>query len=281
MSVATSPAPHVGDVLPDGPPRRSRWLVEVIVVVWLCWIYDAVNNLAPIRQGQAVAHARSIYHLERVLHLDPELGLDHWLAGHHTLALWVSDYYDNAHFAVTFALIGWLWWRRPDLYRPLRNSLVLINVIGFIVFWLYPLAPPRLLPGSRFIDVVSMSHALGSTHSGALADSANELAAMPSLHLAWAAWCGLVVWRVLRSRGFTRWAWLAWLYPAATTMAVLTTGNHFVADLVGGVVTMVLATLVADRLAVRTGANRANRRWLPSTTGLPRAPAGARHHRRR
>jgi hypothetical protein len=228
--------------------RRPRWWGEALMVVWLCWIYDAINNLAPIRHGQAVAHARGIYHVERVLHLDPELALDHWLAGHHVLALWVSDYYDNAHFFVTFALIGWLWWRRPDLYRPLRNNLVLINVIGFVVFWLYPLAPPRLLPGSDFVDVVSLSHAFGSTHAGALADSANELAAMPSLHLAWAAWCGLVLWRLLRARGLSRLAWLSWLYPAATTAAVLTTGNHFVADLVGGVVTTVLATVVADRL---------------------------------
>ena len=36
------------------------------------------------------------------------------------------------------ALLGWLWWRRADIYRPLRNSLVLVNVIGFVVFWLLP-----------------------------------------------------------------------------------------------------------------------------------------------
>ena len=39
------------------------------------------------------------------------------------------------------ALLGWLWWARADLYRPLRNTLVLVNVLAFIVFWLLPGRP--------------------------------------------------------------------------------------------------------------------------------------------
>ena len=118
------------------------------MIVWLCWVYDAITNLAPLRLHLALSHARGILHLERSLHLDPELSLDRWLAGHHTLGLLLSDYYDNAHFIVTLGLLGWLWWRRADLYRPLRNSLVLTNVLAFVVFWRYPGGPaadaPRL-----------------------------------------------------------------------------------------------------------------------------------------
>ena len=72
----------------------------------------------------------------------------------------LSYYYDNAHFIVTFGLLGWLWWKRADIYRPLRNALVLVNVIAFAVFWLYPVAPPRMLRG--FTDVVAASGAFGS-----------------------------------------------------------------------------------------------------------------------
>ena len=119
-----------------------------------------------------------------------------------TLGVAVSYYYDNAHFVVTLGLLGWLWWRRADIYRPLRNSLVLVNVLGFVVFWLYPVAPPRMLGG--FTDVVASSHAFGSWHTGALASDANQLAAMPSLHIAWAAWCTLAVWRITSDRPFGR-----------------------------------------------------------------------------
>src|SRR5262249_115192 len=79
-------------------PKRSPLWIELIVVAWLCWIYDLVSNLAPVREHLALAHAASIWRLETTLHLDPEASLDHWLASHHSLAAIVSNYYDNAHF---------------------------------------------------------------------------------------------------------------------------------------------------------------------------------------
>ena len=48
-----------------------------------------------------------------------------------------------------------------------------------------------MLTSLGFRDVVSSSHAFGNFHTGSLASHANELAAMPSLHMAWAAWCAL------------------------------------------------------------------------------------------
>jgi hypothetical protein len=238
--------------------RRPRWWTQILVIVWLCWVYDAVANLAPLRRQAARDHALSILHTERVLHIDPEAALDHWLAGHHALAVVVSNYYDNAHFVVTLGLVGWLWWSHPALYRPLRTALVLINVIGMAVFWVYPTAPPRLLSPSVYVDVVASTHAFGSWHAGTLATAANQLAAMPSLHIAWAVWSAYAVWLVVRGRGerpgglvrpsgpvesvrSVRSVWLVWLYPVVTTFAVLSTGNHFTLDAVAGLLTFLVA----------------------------------------
>ena len=218
---------------------RTRWWVEALTIGWLLWVYDTIANLAPLRLHAALAHGADLLRLERTLHIDPEHALDTWLAGRHTLALIVADYYDNAHFIVTLGLLGWLWWRRADLYRPLRSTLVAVNVIGFVVFWLFPVAPPRMLHG--FIDVVSTTGAIGSWHSGALASHANELAAMPSLHLAWAAWCALAVWRIT-SRPWVR--GLAAAHVLLTALAVLSTGNHYVLDMVGGLLTLGAAVLL-------------------------------------
>jgi hypothetical protein len=219
----------------------SRWWIEVVVIGWLAWAYDAITNLAPLRQQAALRHARGVLHLEQSLHLDPERTLNRWLSGHHTLGLVISDYYDNAHFVVTFGLLALLWWRRRDLYGPLRNSLVLINVLGFVIFWRYPVAPPRMLTGEGFSDVVSATHAFGSWHSGQLAGDANQFAAMPSLHLAWASWCTLLLWR-MTTRLWIR--VLAISYPCLTAVAVLTTGNHFLADVLAGLATTAVATLL-------------------------------------
>jgi hypothetical protein len=227
-------------------PARTHLWVEALVIAWLCWVYDAITNLAPLRLHTALANAHSILSLERSLHIDVEHSLDRWLASHHTLGLLVSDYYDNAHFIVTLGLLGWLWWRRADIYRPLRNVLVLTNVFAFVVFWRFPVAPPRMLPG--FVDVVANTHAIGSWHTGALASDANQLAAMPSLHIAWAVWCTIVLWRISARRWVRA---LALLYPCMTAFAVLATGNHYVLDMVGGLVTIAAAALTVRLLGGR------------------------------
>ncbi len=224
--------------------RRARWWLELLTIAWLCWLYDDVTELAPLRLHTALANGRGILALERTLGIAPEHTLDRWLSVHHTLGLLLSDYYDNAHFVVTLGLLGWLWWRRADIYRPLRNVLVLVNVLGFAVFWLLPVAPPRMLGG--FTDVVASSGAFGSWHTGALASHANQLAAMPSLHIAWALWCTLAVWRMTTRAPLRA---LALAYPCVTAFAVLATGNHYVLDLLGGALTLVLAAALVRAAA--------------------------------
>jgi hypothetical protein len=263
--------------------RPALWL-ELLFIVWLAWIYDDINNLSPLRTSVAYGNARSILNFERVLHLDPEAVLDHWLAGHRTLGWIVGNYYDNAHFVVTFGLIGVLWWWFPDRYRPLRNGLILTNLIAMVVFWLEPTAPPRLLDPSLYIDVVARSGSFGSWHSGSLATAANQLAAMPSLHLGWACWSAFALWRILPR---TRWSWMVWLYPTLTAVAVMATGNHFLADVVAGVATFAIGQVAADRwqawwtarqaaLALRPGAAGDGRRaaTVAATAGAAERAAG-------
>jgi PAP2 superfamily len=244
-SGAVTAAPSVRE-LPQAH-RRTRWWLEALTIAWLCWVYDAITNLAPLRVHAALSHGQDILSVERSLHIDVEHTLDRWLAAHHTLGLLVSDYYDNAHFIVTLGLLGWLWWRRADIYRPLRSALVLANVIAFVVFWLFPVAPPRMLPG--YVDVVAATHAIGSWHTGALASAANQYAAMPSLHIAWAVWCTVVVWRISSRRWLRA---LAVIYPFVTAFAVLSTGNHYVLDLFGGLATITAAMLIVRLLGSRT-----------------------------
>jgi membrane-associated phospholipid phosphatase len=261
-SASPTCSPPAGTLSPDAPPAgeidgvslprkatRARWWGELLVVAWLAWLYDAVTNLAPTREAIALGHGRSILTFEQSLHIDPELSLNRWLAAHDTLGTIVSYYYDNAHFLVTLGLLGWLWWKRADLYRPLRNTLVAINVLGLLVFWRYPVAPPRMLTSSGFSDVVASTHPFGQWHTGSIAADANQFGAMPSLHLAWAAWCSLALWR-MSTRTWVR--ALALLYPLLTTFAVLATGNHYLLDVLAGVATLALALALVRLASVST-----------------------------
>lgn len=235
---------------------------QVLMIGWLCWLYDLLTELAPTRRALAFAHAHTMLSFERSLGLSPELALNRWLSRQHTLALVLSDYYDNAHFIVTLGLVGWLWWRHSDVFVPLRNALVLMNVIAFAVFLLYPVAPPRLLTGEGFTDIVVATHAIGSSlHTGSLSHDADQYAAMPSLHIAWATWCAVVLWqtskrRLVRALGF--------VHVALTAFIVLSTGNHFLLDVLGGFVTAALS------FAIVAAFERVRGRSRP-----PRAPGAA------
>jgi hypothetical protein len=264
------PAPDPGQPSPTAsslPTKRSPLLVELAVIAWLGWIYNWLQNLAHVRKGLALHHAAQLLSFEQALHIDPERYLDHWLSAHHAIAYISSDFYDNAIFVFTLGLAAWTWWRRPDLYRPLRNDLVLANLIGFAVFWFYPVAPPRMLPG--FTDVVEKVGGLGSWHND-LISHADQLAAMPSMHLAWAVWCSLAAWRLWgRGRARDVVAVLAMLYPLGTALDVLATGNHYLLDVVAGVATTVVSVLAVELSTPRLRRWRCTRRERSLSHHLP------------
>ncbi|MGH9076799.1 MAG: phosphatase PAP2 family protein [Acidimicrobiales bacterium] len=234
--------------------RRPTLWIEAAVLVWLLWLYDDIDNLSPVRLHAALSHARAVLALEDMAGIDPERWLNHAVAAHPLVALVISDFYDNAHFVVTLGLLGLVWARHHQHYRRLRNQLVIVNLVGFAVFWAWPMAPPRMLPG--FYDLVTSTHAIGSWHAGSLGAQANQLAAMPSLHMAWAVWSGVALWTIGRRRVVTV---LAVAYPILTFLGVLITANHFVVDSVAGVATALGAAPVGrlwDDLCARLAGDR-------------------------
>jgi hypothetical protein len=230
--------------------RAPVWL-EAIVVLWLLWLYDQINDLAPLRRIAALHNAAGVLALERSLNISPELGLDRWVAAHATVGLVLSYYYVAAHFFVTFGLLAYLWWRKPKAYYPLRTQLVVINLIGLLIFWLFPVAPPRMLLSDGFRDIIAITGAVGDFHTGALATAADQYAAMPSLHIAWACWSAVVVWRVFSKPAVRV---LAVAYPFVTAFVVIGTGNHFLLDVIAGA--LVAATAVGIEVAAA--------RWIPA-----------------
>jgi diacylglycerol O-acyltransferase len=103
-----------------------------------------------------------------------------------------------------------------------------------------------MLASPRFVDLVAVVGG-GTPHwrPGSVAVYANQLSALPSLHIAWAVWSSIVVWRLSR-----RWSIraAAAIYPMVTTFAVMATGNHYLADAVTGALLAGLAVAAADRL---------------------------------
>jgi hypothetical protein len=215
--------------------RRERPLLvgELLVVLVLVKIYDLIRSLASTREADAMSHGWSILALESPFDIDFDLAVNHWLIRSDLLTDLAGYWYQFAHLTVTMTVLACCFRYRPDIYRRARTSLILVNVVGLIVFWLYPVAPPRLLPGSGFVDTTA-----AFWEEAAKQVSANEFAALPSLHLAWATWSVLVARQLLRNRPWPR--RLAPVHALITAFVVVATANHYVIDVLAGIAVCLL-----------------------------------------
>lgn len=216
---------------------RPRLIGELLIVLVLVGIYDFVRRLAPTREAEAMAHGRGILRLEAVLRLDVELAFNRFLTGSRALTELAAGWYQFAHLTVTLTVLACCYVWRPELYRSARNSLVVVNVIGLVVFWAFPVAPPRLLPGLDFIDAGVLA-GYGSGPAGPI--PADQFAAMPSLHVAWATWTVIVLRAMLIARPWPR--RLIPAYAALTSLVVVVTANHYLLDVVAGIAVGLIAS---------------------------------------
>lgn len=251
-SVAT-----MSSALPTQSPRRL--LYELAWLVGLFAIYNLGRILAAQNVHAAFDNAASVWNAERLLrlpneHLIQSRLLDVWPTG----VDFANGYYAVAHFPVTIGFLLWMLWRRPAYYTWVRRSLVLLTTTALVGHLLYPLAPPRMLPQLGMVDtgqLFGFSVYSGSPHTGI----ANQFAAMPSLHVAWAVLVAIGI--VVSSR--SRWRWLWVLHPSVTVFAVVVTANHYWLDGLVGV------ALLAAAMWLARGALPSHRPGMRARLGRP------------
>jgi hypothetical protein len=227
---------------------RLQWWRELAFLGLVYLLYSLIRNAAPSQVGRAQLNAAAILDLEGSLGLDVERSLNLRVAPLEWLAVPANYYYATMHFAVTLAALVWLYRRRPQAYRTARGVLLAMTLLALVGYWLYPLAPPRLMPGGGFVDTVRIWGTWGVAASEPVTSASNQYAAMPSMHVGWALWCGVVIARHVRRPAVQA---LGLLYPAVTLAVVVVTGNHFVLDAAGAVVAFAVAVAAVPGLRGR------------------------------
>jgi hypothetical protein len=184
-----------------------------------------------------------------MLGLAPERWLNHAVSPRPLVAVPADYAYATLHYAVTLAVLIWLWRAHPAAYRPARRTLTAATLLALVGFATVPLAPPRMLPG--FIDTMARYGHEGwwGTASSApkgLGSFTNQFAAMPSLHITWAIWCAWMITR-LAHRGWVR--RLAATYPVVVLLVVLSTANHYLLDALAGLLVLLAGTAITHTAA--------------------------------
>ncbi|MEV0484552.1 bifunctional glycosyltransferase 87/phosphatase PAP2 family protein [Streptomyces sp. NPDC050508] len=212
---------------------RPNLLLELLLIRVFYAAYSSVRAAATGGRGVAEEHGHQIHSIEKALHIDIEQWANHSVVKLPWLEHFLGFYYESFHFVVPLTILGVLYVRRPVDYRWARSSLGIATLLGLLGFWLYPLAPPRLMPGLGFIDTVHGAQNLAKPDYGAMTAVTNQYAAMPSLHFGWSLWCGIVIVALA-----PKW-WmkaLGLLHPLFTVSAIVATANHWVLDALGGAV---------------------------------------------
>ncbi|GAB3269087.1 phosphatase PAP2 family protein [Kineosporia babensis] len=237
-----------------------RGIRELVLLGALWGVYSLSRLLASAELEPALARAQSVLETEQFLGLHHELSFNHFVAGHEVLAVASSYYYAAAHYLVTAAVLGLLWYRGPQIYQQARNGLVLATVMALAAYITMPTAPPRFVPG--YLDVLAENADLGwwgAGHSlpGEMGQLTNELAAMPSMHAGWALWVALAVALVTRNPWLRS---LGWAHALLTGLVVIGTGNHWTLDVLIGWAVVSIAWALASRLSAPAEAAVAARR---------------------
>jgi hypothetical protein len=247
--VARSSDSGVAERRAAAPARHlPRWWTEVVLVLALYGCYDATRGLRRGSASTADHNGWLLLHWESAAHLAPEHVLNHLLGQVPALAVLAAYFYATLHFVVTPGVLVWLYRRHPVNYRQARTVLAVATTASLVGFWLFPVAPPRLLPGSGIRDTLADVHQWGwwsgqTSAPRGLGSLANEFAAMPSLHVAWALWAGWLIARHARHR-IVRVAGGA--YPILTALVVMSTGNHYLLDVLAGAAVLGLAAAIVS-----------------------------------
>ncbi|MFD4785863.1 phosphatase PAP2 family protein [Streptomyces sp. NPDC058459] len=215
-----------------GSRRPPLWF-EILLIAASYWTYSLIRNAVPEQRPEALRNADALWWLERRLGIAVEASVNHAADSVGWLIIGMDYYYATLHFVITLGVLVWLYHRHADRYAPVRLVLFATTGVALAGYWLFPLAPPRLMRGGHFIDTVMVHQTWGSMASGDLKHMSNQYAAMPSMHIGWSLWCGLTVF-ALASVPWVRVLGLA--YPALTLLVIVSTANHFWLDAVGGTV---------------------------------------------
>jgi membrane-associated phospholipid phosphatase len=230
-------------------PRCADGLRQVCLFLVAYGGYELVRGLVATEgEAQPSANATRIIDLERLAHVFVEPRLQAWTAHLRWLLAGADWVYLNAHLLVTLGALTFIYVRRTESFYFVRNMFLIAMVLALVGYALYPTAPPRLMPAWGFSDPIARFLGSPRAENGAAHALLNPYAAVPSMHVAFAVMVGGAMSQLVRTSR-ARAAWIG--YPILIGFVVVATGNHFLIDVLLGVLTAGVSALAATQLLAR------------------------------
>ena len=212
--------------------RVVRDAFELALVALAFLLYFTVRASVVDRPDEALRNAHHVIDLERALGFFWEPRLQSMVIDHRLLVRLFNFIYFWLDFPLIVVFGIWLYFTHRHEYTIARDALLLSGAIALVIYNLYPVMPPRLLPDGEFVGTVE-KYSRFSYQAQSTQAFVNPYAAVPSLHFGWAMVIGGSIWFSTRNpavRGF------GLLLPWAQLAAIVFTANHYIFDAFVGLV---------------------------------------------
>jgi hypothetical protein len=182
-----------------------------------------------------------------------------WLLHSNTFLDIMSGVFYLCWIPVPLAFAAWLFFKDKEIFLQFALTFVLVNFIGFVIYYVYPAAPPWYFqkyggvfvahtPGNsaglqRFDDYFN-----AGIFKGIYAKSSNVFAAMPSLHSSYPV---IVLYYGIREK-------LGWIniffatVMAGIWFAAVYTSHHYILDVLAGIACAVTGILIFQKFILQT-----------------------------
>ncbi|WUI35303.1 phosphatase PAP2 family protein [Nocardia sp. NBC_00416] len=237
---------------PDRPWRdQLRILVDWVPLIAALVVYDHTRGIAntvgmPVRVQELVS-------------------VESWLFGGTVPTVWLQEHliHDGeqpwwtvltglvytSHFIVPWLIAGIFYVQSRERWAKYMRRIVLLSYLGLVTYVLLPAAPPWYAARAEVIHAdihrgTGFGFGLMPVDIGGdwLAAQGNPVAALPSLHAAFALLVTISLWPLAR-----HWWWKALLalFPLAMAFTLVYGGEHYVIDVLSGWAYVGLTILLA------------------------------------
>ncbi|MFT3827551.1 MAG: phosphatase PAP2 family protein [Chitinophagaceae bacterium] len=233
---------------------------SIFIIYWI--IYDYMKAFPNYRYS--TVHIGDLYNAEKSIfgiHYNGELLTPNewWL--HHTSSFLdvLTGLFYLCWVPVPLLFATFLFFRNRRMFYLFCLTFLFVNLLGFVVYYIYPAAPPwyvqehgfDFIPGTpgntaglhRFDDYFGVS-----IFRSLYAKGSNVFAAMPSLHSAYPA---IVLYYGIKSR-------LGWFNIVFATITVgiwfaaVYTSHHYVLDVLAGIATAAIGIFLFEKIVKKT-----------------------------
>jgi inositol phosphorylceramide synthase catalytic subunit len=233
---------------------------SIFIVYWI--IFDYMKAV-PNYKINAV-HIQDLYNTEKYFFGIQTQGSvitpnEYWKLNHSSFLDVLTGVFYLCWIPVPLAFAAWLFFKNKLLFLQFSLSFVFINMIGFVIYYVYPAAPPWYIQqyGTDFIpgtpgNTAGLSRFDAYFHVSVFknlyAKSSNVFAAMPSLHSSYPL---LVLYYGIKNKAGLINVIFA-IVMGGIWFAAVYTSHHYILDVLAGITCAVIGIILFNKVLMQS-----------------------------